>query len=59
MQHIQVESLDVYRRHYVGVLYERGLVRSHPHAVDWSGIGPEMHVGELVCLQKDEPLWVN
>ncbi len=59
LQRIQVESLDAYRRHCVGVLYQRGLVRSKLYAVDGSGIGAEMRVVGLVCLQKDGPLWVN
>jgi hypothetical protein len=59
LQRIKVESLDRYRRHCVGVLYQRGLVRSQLYAVDGSGIGPEMRVVGLVCLQKDGPLWVN
>lgn len=59
LQRIKVESLDAYRRHCVGVLYKRGLVRGKLYAVDGSGIGPEMRVVGLVCLQKDGPLWVN
>jgi len=46
LQRIRVESLDAYRRHCVGVLYERGLIRSKLYAVDGSGIGPEMRVVE-------------
>lgn len=56
---IKVESLDAFRRHCVGVLYKRGLIRSKLYAVDGSGIGPEMRIVGLVCLQKDGPLWVN
>jgi hypothetical protein len=59
LQRIKVESLDAYRRHCVGVLYQRGLVRSKLYAVDGSGIGPDMRVVGLSCLQKDGPLWVN
>jgi len=59
LQRIKVESLDGYRRHCVGVLYKRGLIRSKLYAVDGSGIGPEMRVVGLICLQKDGPLWVN
>jgi hypothetical protein len=59
LQRIKVESLDAYRRHCVGVLYQRGLIRSKLYAVDGSGIGPEMRVVGLTCLQKDGPLWVN
>src|SRR3972149_897428 len=59
LQRIKVESLDAYRRHCVGVLYKRGLIRSKLYAVDGSGIGPEMRVVGLICLQKDGPLWVN
>src|SRR4030067_2690718 len=59
LQRIKVESLDAYRRHCVGVLYQRGLVRSKLYAVDGSGVGPEMRVVGLVCIQKDGPLWVN
>src|SRR3989304_5381108 len=59
LQRIKIESLDVYRRHCVGVLYKRGLIRSKLYAVDGSGIGPDMRVVGLICLQKDGPLWVN
>ena len=59
LQRIKIESLDGYRRHCVGVLYQRGLIRSKLYAVDGSGIGPEMRVVGLICLQKDGPLWVN
>lgn len=59
LQRIKVESLDAYRRHCVGVLYKRGLIRSKVFAVDGSGIGPEMRVVGLMCIQKDGPLWVN
>jgi len=59
LQRIKVESLEAYRRRCVGVLYKRGLIRSQLYAVDGSGIGPEMRVVGLVCLQKDGPLWVN
>ena len=59
LQRIKVESLDAYRRHCIGVLYKRGLIRSQLYAVDGSGIGPEMRVVGLICLQKDGPLWVN
>src|SRR4030065_565193 len=59
LQRIKVESLDAYRRHCVGVLYKRGLIRSKLYAVDGSGIGPEMRVVGLICLQKDGPLWAN
>ena len=59
LQRIKVESLDAYRRHCVRVLYERGLIRSKLYAVDGSGIGPDMRVVGLICLQKDGPLWVN
>ena len=59
LQRIKVKSLDAYRRHCVGVLYKRRLIRSKVYAVDGSGIGPEMRVVGLVCLQKDGPLWVN
>ena len=59
LQRIKVESLEAYRRHCVGVLYKRGLIRSKLYAVDGSGIGPEMRVVGLICLQKDGPLWVN
>ena len=44
LHRIKIESLDAYRRHCVGVLYQRGLVRSKLYAVDGSGIGPEMRV---------------
>jgi hypothetical protein len=56
---IKVDSLDAFRRHCVGVLYQRGLIRSKLYAVDGSGIGPDMRVVGLICLQKDGPLWVN
>lgn len=59
LQRIKVESLVAYRRHCIGVLYQRGLVRSKLYAVDGSGIGPEMRVVGLICVQKDGPLWVN
>jgi hypothetical protein len=59
LQRIKVESLDAFRRQCVGVLYKRGLIRSKLYAVDGSGIGPEMRVVGLICLQKDGPLWVN
>jgi hypothetical protein len=59
LQRVQIESLDAFRRHCVGVLYRRGLIRSRLYAVDGSGIGPEMRVVGLLCLQKDGPLWVN
>lgn len=59
LQRIRVESLDAYRRHCVKVLYQRGLIRSKLYAVDGSGIGPDMRVVGLICLQKDGPLWVN
>jgi hypothetical protein len=59
MLRIKVESLDAYRRHCIGVLYQRGLIRGKVYAVDGSGIGPEMRVVGLICLQKDGPLWVN
>lgn len=59
LQRVQIESLDTFRRHCVGVLYQRGLIRSRLYAVDGSGIGPEMRVVGLLCLQKDGPLWVN
>lgn len=59
LQRIKVESLDAYRRHCVGVLYKRGLIHSKLYAVDGSGIGPDMRVVGLICLQKDRPLWVN
>jgi hypothetical protein len=59
LQRIQVASLDAYRRQCVGVLYQRGLIRSKLYAVDGSGIGPDMRVVGLICLQKDGPLWVN
>lgn len=59
LQRVKIESLDAYRRHCVGVLYQRGLVRSKLYAVDGSGIGADMRVVGLVCLQKDGPLWVN
>lgn len=59
LQRIKAESLDAYRRHCIGVLYKRGLIRSKLYAVDGSGIGPEMRVVGLICLQKDGPLWVN
>ena len=59
LQRVKIESLDAYRRHCVGVLYQRGLIRSKLYAVDGSGIGPEMRVVGLICLQKDGPLWVN
>ena len=59
LQRIKVESLDGYRRHCVGVLYKRGLIHSKLYAVDGSGIGPDMRVVGLMCLQKDGPLWVN
>ena len=59
LQRIKIESLDRYRRHCVGVLYKRGLIRSKLYAVDGSGIGPEMRVVGLICLQKDRPIWVN
>jgi len=59
LQRIKVESLDAYRRQCVKVLYQRGLVRGKLYAVDGSGIGPQMRVVGLICLQKDGPLWVN
>jgi hypothetical protein len=59
LQRIRVESLDAYRRHCVRALYKRRLIRSKLYAVDGSGIGPEMRVVGLICLQKDGPLWVN
>src|SRR3989304_5617619 len=59
LQRIKIESLDVYRRHCVGVLYKRGLIRSKLLGVDCSGIGPDLRVVGLICLQKDGPLWVN
>lgn len=59
LQRIKVESLDTYRRHCVGVLYQRGLIHSQLYAVDGSGIGPDLRVVGLLCLQKDGPLWVN
>jgi hypothetical protein len=59
MQRINIESLDEYRRHCIGVLYKRGLVRGKLYAVDGSGIGAEMRIVGLICLQKDCPLWVN
>jgi len=59
LQRIKVESLDAYRRHCIGVLYKCGLIRTKLYAVDGSGIGPEMRVVGLICLQKDGPLWVN
>jgi len=59
LQRIEVESLDAFRRHCVGELYKRGLIRSKIYAVDGSGIGPDMRVVGLICLQKDGPLWVN
>ena len=59
LQRIKVESLDAYRRHCVRVLYKRRLIRSKLYAVDGSGIGPELRVVGLICLQKDGPLWVN
>jgi hypothetical protein len=59
LQRIKSESLDAYRRHCVGQLYKRGLIRSKLYAVDGSGIGPEMRVVGLICMQKDGPLWVN
>jgi hypothetical protein len=59
LQRIKVASLDSYRRQCVGVLYKRRLIRSKLYAVDGSGIGPEMRVVGLICLQKDGPLWVN
>ena len=59
LQRIQAASLDLYRRHCVAVLYQRGLIRSQVYALDGSGMGPEMRVVGLLCLQKDGPLWVN
>jgi Transposase DDE domain len=59
LQRIKVESLEAYRRHCIGVLYKRRLIRSKLYAVDGSGIGPEMRVVGLICMQKDGPLWVN
>lgn len=59
LQRIKVDSLAEYRRHCVGVLYKRGLVRSKLYAVDGSGIGPDLRMVGLVCLQRDGPLWVN
>jgi hypothetical protein len=59
LQRIQVESLDAYRRHCVEVLYQRGLIRGKMYAIDGSGIGSEMRVVGLICMQKDGPLWVN
>jgi hypothetical protein len=59
LQRIQVSSLDAYRRHCVKVLYQRGLIRSKLYGVDGSGIGPDMRMVGLQCLQKDGPLWVN
>jgi len=59
LQRIKVESLEAFRRHCIGVLYKRGLIRSKLYAVDGSGIGPEMRVVGLICMQKDGPLWVN
>ena len=59
LQRIRVTSLDAFRRHCIRVLYQRRLIRSKLYAVDGSGIGPEMRVVGLQCLQKDGPLWVN
>ena len=59
LQRIKGESLEAYRRHCIGVLYQRGLIRSKLYAVDGSGIGADMRVVGLICLQKDGPLWVN
>lgn len=59
LQRIRVESLDVYRRHCIGVLYQRGLIRGDVYAIDGSGIGAEMRVVGLMCVQKDGPIWVN
>jgi len=59
LKRIKVASLDAYRRHCIGVLYQRGLVRSQVYAVDGSGIGPAMRVVGLLCVQKEGPLWVN
>ncbi|MCX6068239.1 MAG: transposase [Chloroflexi bacterium] len=59
LQRIKVESLDAYRRHCIKELFKRGLIRGQVYAVDGSGIGPQMRVVGLICLQKDGPLWVN
>lgn len=59
LQRIQVESLNAFRRRCVQALFEKGLIRSKLYAVDGSGIGPDMRVVGLMCLQKDGPLWVN
>jgi hypothetical protein len=59
LKRIKVESLDAYRRHCIGVLYRRRLIRGKTYALDGSGIGPDMSVVGLLCLQKDGPLWVN
>jgi hypothetical protein len=59
LQRIRVESLDAYRRHCIGVLYQRGLIRGTVYAIDGSGIGAEMRVVGLICVQKDGPIWVN
>lgn len=45
LQRIEVESLDAYRRHCVGELYKRGLIRSKIYAVDGSAIGPTQRLG--------------
>lgn len=44
LQRIKAESLNKYRRHCIGVLYRRGLIRSKLYAIDGSGIGSEMRV---------------
>jgi hypothetical protein len=56
---MRVESLDAYRRHCVWGPVPAGLIRSKLYAVNCSGIRPEMRVVQLLCLQKDGPLWVN
>jgi hypothetical protein len=56
---IEVKSLDKFRQRCVKALFDRGLVRGKVYAVDGSGIGPEMRVVGLLCLQKDGPLWIN
>ena len=59
LQRIKVESLDTYRRHCIKKLFAHGLIRGQVYAVDGSGIGPQMRVVGIICLQKDGPLWVN
>jgi len=59
MLRIDMASLEGFRRRCVKALFARGLVRGKVYGIDGSGIGPEMRVVGLLCLQKDGPLWVN